>query len=331
MTRYDEKTVLEVDRLSVRFRRHTTLITAVTDASFTLAAGQFLALVGESGCGKSVLATAMLGLLPANAETRGSATLRGSGTPVDLLDAPERTLARTVRGRRVALVPQSAHSALTPTRTAGGQLTEALRTLGSPPSKANELADRVGLAHDALNLYPHELSGGMAQRVVLALALAGEPDLVLADEPTTGLDDALVERTVDELRALADSGVAVLMITHDIRAAERVATDLAVMYASRLVEVGPAADVLTDPWHTYTVDLLNALPERAFTPIPGDPPDLTALPPGCAYAVRSADHRAVCTGDPALSVAGDRRIACGMVPPDADSPVGAERVRSLRC
>jgi peptide/nickel transport system ATP-binding protein len=307
------KVALAVDNLSVRFRIKRGYVRAVTDVSFALCPGQLLALVGESGCGKSVLAAALLGLLPANADLAGTAQLGD----VELLGAPERTLVREVRGRRIALVPQSAHAALTPTRTARSQLVETVRTLENPTSadeRASALAERVGLADAALDRYPHELSGGMAQRVVLALALAGRPDVILADEPTSGLDRPLVERTVDTLRELADDGIAVLMITHDLAAAERSATDLAIMYASRLVETGPIEEVFADPWHTYTQELLDALPQRGFRPIPGHPPDLTALPDGCPYALRSAAHAERCNGELGLVTVGARSVACGMAP-----------------
>ena len=322
--------LLDVERLSVRFRlgrpgrrqlsrrrpsrrQPSAVVRAVTDVSFTLQPGQLLALVGESGCGKSVLASALLGLLPANADVRGHAVITGSGPAVDLIDAPESELAGQVRGRRIGLVPQSAATHLTPVRTAGVQLAEAVRALrpdvGEPAALVDELATRVGLDRSALARYPHELSGGTAQRVAMALALAGDPDVVLADEPTTGLDRPLVHRTVDALAALAAQGRAVLMITHDLDAARRAATHLAVMYASRIVELGPAGDVLTDPWHPYTAGLLHALPDAGFTPIPGHPPELTALPDGCAFRPRCevTEH---CSGDPAPTRYGDRRVAC---------------------
>ncbi|HEY8373916.1 MAG TPA: ABC transporter ATP-binding protein [Pseudonocardiaceae bacterium] len=310
--------LLSVHRLSVRFllgrggRRGE--VRAVTDVSFTLRPGQVLALVGESGCGKSVLTSALLGLLPANAQVRGRALLAEPGAePVELLDAPEPVLAGRVRGRRIGLVPQSAASHLTPVRTARSQLVETVRTLrpdvADPAALAEDLAVRVGLDPHVLDRYPHELSGGTAQRVAVALALAGDPRLVLADEPTTGLDRPLVERVVDLLAGLAEEGRSVLLITHDLAAARRVATDVAVMYASRLVEVGPADAVFDDPWHPYTKGLLGALPEGGFTPIPGHPPRLTALPEGCAFAPRCpvADR---CSGDPELVRHGDRLVAC---------------------
>lgn len=308
--------LLDVRELSVRFRlgRGRPEVHAVTDVSFTLSPGELLALVGESGCGKSVLAAALLGLLPANAMLRGQAVLSTPGTePVELLGAPENVLSQRVRGRLVGLVPQSAAAHLTPVRTAGAQLIEAVRVLRpaerDPARIAEGLAERVGLDPVFLQRYPHELSGGTAQRVAVALALAGDPPVVLADEPTAGLDRPLVERTVDLLAGLAEEGRAVLLITHDLAAASRVATDLAVMYASRLVERGPAAKLFDTPWHPYTEGLLGALPAGGFRPIPGHPPELTALPEGCAFRPRCPVSEE-CTGNPELVRHGDRHLAC---------------------
>ncbi|RAY16295.1 ABC transporter ATP-binding protein [Actinomadura craniellae] len=320
--------LLRVQDLSVRFRLRESIVQAVTGVSFDLLPGRLLALVGESGCGKSVLASALLGLLPGNAELRGRVRLRESAGPeaspdwLDLTAAGERTLSRRVRGHRVALVPQSAATALTPVRTARSQLAETIRVLrpgeGDTRGAADRLAERVGLRPADLDRYPHELSGGMAQRVVLALALTADPDVILADEPTSGLDRPLVERTVDMLRELADDGRAVLLITHDLAAAERVATDVAVMYASRIVEQGPAGEVFTDPWHPYTRGLLDATPARGFRPLPGHPPDLSALPAGCAFRPR-CPRRDTCSGDPAPVPVAGRHLACASGPAE---PVG---------
>ncbi|MBQ0924761.1 ABC transporter ATP-binding protein [Saccharopolyspora endophytica] len=305
--------LLTLQQLSVRFRLpRGVLVRAVSDAALRLRPGRVLALVGESGCGKSVLASALLGLLPGNAETRGQALL-DDGT--DLLSAPEPVLAGRIRGRRIGLVPQSASTHLTPVRTARAQLVETVDALRGP-SGADDLARRVGLDPADLDRYPHELSGGMAQRVALALALAGDPRIILADEPTTGLDRPLVHRTVDLLADAATDGRAVLLITHDLAAARRVATDVAVMYASRIVEAGPADEVLGDPWHPYTAGLLAALPEGGFEPVPGHPPSLTELDRiegewGCVYCQRRPDQPgfAPCTGDPKLLARGERWIA----------------------
>ncbi|MET9600149.1 ABC transporter ATP-binding protein [Streptomyces sp. NPDC006459] len=273
-------------------------VEAVTDASLRLAPGECLVLVGESGCGKSVLASALLGLLPGNAETAGSARL-ADGT--DLLAADERTLAETVRGRRVGLVPQSPAAHLTPVRTIRSHLRETVRELTGTRGRtavraaAEAAAERAAFPATHLDRHPHELSGGLAQRAATALALVGDAPLLLADEPTTGLDRDLVLRTVDELRAhTRAAGRALLMITHDLAAAERIADTVAVMYAGRIVETGPAEVFFgaPGPRHPYARGLLDALPDRAFTPVPGAPPELGALPAGCAFAARcaAADH-----------------------------------------
>ncbi|MEU9884255.1 ABC transporter ATP-binding protein [Sphaerisporangium sp. NPDC051011] len=300
---------LRVDGLTVRFHLPGATVHAVTDAHFTVGQGECLALAGESGCGKSVMAHALLGLLPGNAIVTGSARLEtGDASPVELIGAPERVLARTVRGRRVGLVPQSPAAHLTPVRTARAQLTEALRELGNP-APADDLAARAGLRPHDLDLYPHQLSGGMAQRVVNAIALAGDPWLVIADEPTSGLDRPLVDATMAELRRLTGEGRAVLLITHDLRAAEQVADHVAVMYAGRIVSLDPAGEFFAGPRHPYAAGLLDALPSRRFAAIPGRPPELTDLPAGCAFRPRCARADAACDDVPSMS-AGPGRVAC---------------------
>ncbi|MFF3672505.1 oligopeptide/dipeptide ABC transporter ATP-binding protein [Streptomyces sp. NPDC002120] len=296
-------------------------VEAVTDATFSLAPGECLALVGESGCGKSVLASALLGLLPGNAETAGSARLADG---LDVLAADERTLARSVRGRRIGLVPQSPAAHLTPVRTVRAHLEETVRELAADAGRAasaagpggperparrrrfgraavraaaEAAAERAAFPATHLDRHPHELSGGLAQRAATALALVGDAPLLLADEPTTGLDRDLVRRTVDELRAhTREAGRALLMITHDLAAAERIADTVAVMYAGRIVEIAPAGAFFGSPGprHPYARGLLDALPERAFTPVPGAPPELGALPAGCAFAARCAAADQTC-------------------------------------
>lgn len=286
--------------LSVRFlmpggRR----VAAVTDVDFEVAAGECLVLIGESGCGKSVLASALLGLLPGNARTRGEARLG----ELELLGADERTLARTVRGRLIGLVPQSPAAHLTPVRTIRSQLEETVAALTGARGRAavheaaEAAAGRAAFPADHLDRYPHELSGGLAQRAATALALVGDAPLLLADEPTTGLDRDLVDRTVDELRRHVDTrtGRALLVITHDLAAAARIADRVAVMYAGRVVELTDAVTFFDTPGprHPYSRGLLDALPDRAFTPVPGMPPELGDLPDGCAFAARCdrADDR----------------------------------------
>ncbi|WP_395366235.1 ABC transporter ATP-binding protein [Streptomyces sp. YH02] len=306
-----EGAVLSVRDLSVRFRlRGGRTVEAVSDADFDLGAGECLALVGESGCGKSVLASALLGLLPANAETSGTALLAGpeGADATDLLAAGEKTLARSVRGRRVGLVPQSPAAHLTPVRTVRSQLEETVRALTGTSRRARrkaaeDAAERAAFPAGHLDRYPHELSGGLAQRAATALALIGDARLLLADEPTTGLDRDLVDRTVDELRRHADDGRALLLITHDLAAAARIADRVAVMYAGRIVEIAPAHRFFgpAGPRHPYARGLLDALPDRAFTPIPGMPPELSALPEGCAFAPRCPLATELCADRPAFT------------------------------
>ncbi|SDE07084.1 ABC transporter ATP-binding protein [Streptomyces prasinopilosus] len=302
--------VLSVRGLSVRFLvPGGGRVAAVTDAHFDVAPGECLALIGESGCGKSVLASALLGLLPANAQTAGHALLGD----LDLLTAGERTLARTVRGRRIGLIPQSPAAHLTPVRTIRSQMEETVAELTGVRGRAalraaaEQAAARAAFPVDHLDRHPHELSGGLAQRAATALALIGDAPLLLADEPTTGLDRDLVDHTVDELRRHVDAdddhARALLMITHDLAAAERIADRVAVMYAGRIVELADAAAFFgtSGPRHPYSRGLLNALPDRAFTPIPGLPPELGALPDGCAFAPRCDRATATCATLPALT------------------------------
>ncbi|HWU05042.1 MAG TPA: ABC transporter ATP-binding protein [Streptomyces sp.] len=293
-------------------------VAAVTDAHFDVGAGECLALIGESGCGKSVLASALLGLLPANARTAGRAHLGD----LDLLAADERTLARTVRGRKIGLIPQSPAAHLTPVRTIRSQMEETVAQLtgvrgrATVRAAAEAAAARAAFPVGHLDRYPHELSGGLAQRAATALALVGGAPLLLADEPTTGLDRDLVEHTVDELRrhvgTPAGTGAvscddaprrALLMITHDLTAAERIADKVAVMYAGRLVELTDAAAFFgaPGPRHPYSRGLLRALPDRDFTPIPGMPPELGDLPDGCAFALRCERATDACVRRPRTS------------------------------
>jgi peptide/nickel transport system ATP-binding protein len=297
---------LDVTGLGVRFTIPGAQVAAVSDVSFQIQPGECLALVGESGCGKSVLAAALLGFLPGNAEIAGDATLSSADRPpIELLTASDQVLARTVRGRRIGLIPQSPAAHLTPVRTARAQLEETVRAHHpgetQPRAAAERVAVRAGLRPGDLDRYPHELSGGMAQRVATALALVGDPWLLIADEPTTGLDRELVDALLDELRRLIADHRAVLLITHDLVAARRVADRVAVMYAGHLVEVGPVADILERPRHPYTHGLINSLPDRAFTPIPGLPPLLTELPTGCPFRPRCARAVAECRQRPLLA------------------------------
>lgn len=296
---------LTVDGLTVRIPVGSGVVHAATDVSLDLHPGRTHALVGESGCGKSIVASAVCGLLPSNARVSGSIRLASDGESVDIVDAPERVL-RTVRGRRIALVPQSAATYLTPVRTVGSQLDETRRHLESR-FDTTELLDHVGLDARCRELYPHELSGGMAQRAAVAFALAGDPEVIVADEPTSSLDPALTERILILLDACAAAGAAVLLITHDIPAVAGHADTVSVMYAGRILESGPAAEVLDDPWHDYTKDLMAALPHNGLRPMPGSPPELTDLPDDCVYHLRRPDT-AFSGGPTHLVRSGDRVV-----------------------
>jgi peptide/nickel transport system ATP-binding protein len=286
--------VLEVRDLGVRLPRrdggHHLVLHGV---SFSVPPGEVLAVVGESGAGKTMTLTALLGLLPARAEVRGEALVRppgAEGDPVSLLDLPERDR-RRLRGRGIAHLPQGAATALTPVRTVGSQLLETARALGHGRAEAGALVraalERFGAEEELLGRYPHQLSGGQLQRFANAAALLGDPWLVLADEPTAGLDEERAAVTAAELRRQADEGRAVLVVTHDLRLAEDLADRVAVLYAGHTVETGPAARVLGHPRHPYTAALLAALPRHGLRPLAGEPPQAVGhVHGGCPFADR---------------------------------------------
>ena len=287
--------LLEVEELSVGFRTRRGVVQALSQASVTVERGQLLLVVGESGSGKTVLAHTLLALLPRNVNVSGSVRLGGQ----ELLDLSPAEL-RRVRGRRMALVPQSPASSLNPVRRLGGQLLEAAQARGLTEKQAqarlSELLGELGLDLAFVSgRYVHQLSGGMQQRIVNAMALVGEPDIVIADEPTSGLDAELVDATAAQLREVSARGAALLVITHDLRLAERLGGRLALLYASRIVEVGPTAAFFAAPAHPYGRELLRALPEREGKSIPGMAPELTALPGHCAFADRCPDRFDRCT------------------------------------
>lgn len=254
-----------------------------TSLSLRLRAGGFHALVGESGCGKSMLIATLLGLLPVGTVVTGSVEIEGQ----QMLTA-SRQQWQQLRGRTVGYVAQSAATYLTPTRTVGSQLRETIRELEGSRSP-EELLEVVHLAPGTLAMYPHELSGGMAQRVGIAFALAGDPKVILADEATASLDRDLTVRVLELLRRCADDGAAVLLVTHDLATLldTGCADEVSVMYASRILESGPADQVLRAPQHAYTRALLAALPRNGLTTVPGTPPSLTDLDPGHTFEERA--------------------------------------------
>ncbi|WP_186420833.1 ABC transporter ATP-binding protein [Bosea sp. CS1GBMeth4] len=292
----------------------------VRGVGLSVARGEALGIVGESGCGKSITWLAALRLLGQGMTTAGQVLLDGR----DVAQLSERELAR-VRGGRIALIFQDPSSALNPVQRIGTQLAEVLRlhrglTGDAARREALRLLDRVGIPDGPRRLrqYPHEFSGGMNQRVMIALALAGEPDLLVADEPTTALDATIQAQILDLIRDIRrEAGMALVLISHDIGVVGDLCDRVAVMYAGRIVETAPTRDLLTRPRHPYTQGLLAALPtlegpRRRLQPIAGTVPAPAAIPPGCAFAPRCPVAVARCGGEvPELVFAGqDRRAAC---------------------
>ena len=313
--------LLAVRDLTVAFRTSAGPVKAVNGVSFQIAAGETVGLVGESGSGKSVTSRAIMGLLPPKtSRITGSVTLSGD----ELVGLPERTY-RKIRGERVAMVFQDPLTALNPLYTAGEQVAEALRFhFGLSNAKAmprvRDLFADVGLPDpDAVvRKYPHELSGGMRQRVMIAMALACEPELLIADEPTTALDVTIQAQILELLRDLVrDRGMALLLITHDLGVVRELCERAIVLYAGRIAEQAPVAQLFAAPYHPYTAGLAASNPQiasrRARLPqIPGGPPNPASIPPGCPFSPRCPAAVAACSTDvPALvGVADGRLTAC---------------------
>jgi peptide/nickel transport system ATP-binding protein len=292
------KPLFELSHLSVAFSGRT----VVHDVSLVVNSGEALGVVGESGCGKSVTFLASLGLLPAKARAAGFARLDGD----DILNVSAAKL-ESIRGRRVAMIFQDPSSSMNPVLRVGHQIGEALAlhrglTGAAARVEARRLLDDVGIpdAANRLNAYPHELSGGQNQRIMIAMALAGEPDMLIADEPTTALDatvQAQILGLIDTIRR--DRGMALVLISHDLGAIASVCERVAVMYAGVIVEASGVDAIFDRPQHPYTRGLLAALPElegprRRLTPISGTVPEPWNLPEGCAFAPRCNAVSAVC-------------------------------------
>jgi peptide/nickel transport system ATP-binding protein len=295
--------LLDVRDLSVAFETRDGLVRAVSGVSFSLEPGRVLALLGESGSGKSVTLRAVLGLHPV-LRTRVSGQVLLKGRDVNLLDEPAR---ERLRGGVVSMVFQEPMTALDPVYTIGEQIVETLvqhRGLerGAARRRARELLDLVQVPSPerCLASYPHEISGGMRQRAMIAIALACEPELLLADEPTTALDVTVQAQILWLLRDLQKRlGLAVIFVTHDMGVAAEIADEAAVMYAGRIVEQAPIRELFHRPAHPYTEGLMQATVRRgqkgrALVPIPGAPPNLIVLPTGCAFAPRCARVRDDC-------------------------------------
>ncbi|GAA2546507.1 ABC transporter ATP-binding protein [Pseudonocardia hydrocarbonoxydans] len=288
--------VLSVRDLSVSFPGEAGRVDAVRGLSYDVAPGEVLGIVGESGSGKSVSSMAVMGLLPDRARVTGSVRFRDT----ELLGRSDAELSE-IRGRRVAMVFQDPLSALTPVYTVGAQIVEALRIHRRGTSKTDararavELLDLVGIpnARDRFAAFPHEFSGGMRQRAVIAMAIANDPDLIIADEPTTALDVTVQAQVLDVLRTAREvTGAGIVLITHDLGVVAGVADRVLVMYAGRAVETAPVDELYAHPRMPYTLGLLGSIPRldagprRPLVPIEGQPPSLAELPPGCPFAPR---------------------------------------------
>jgi oligopeptide transport system ATP-binding protein len=315
--------LLEVTDLRVEFHVRHGIVVANDSVSYSLNSGETMAIIGESGSGKSVSAMAVMGIIdsPPGFIKSGSIKYRG----IELLDMKESSR-RQVRGDHTAMVFQDALTALNPVFTVGSQIAEMFqvhRGMSKKDSMARalELLDRVKIpaAKERLGNYPHEFSGGMRQRVMIAMSIALDPSVLIADEPTTALDVTVQAQVMDLLAELqSQTGMGLLLITHDLGVVAEVADDVAVMYAGRIVETAPIGEIHRDPKHPYTLGLMQSMPaleQRVdkLRPIPGSPPDLSNRPSGCAFHPRCPMARERCrTDDPELRQIGlgDRMSAC---------------------
>ena len=325
--------LLEVRNLRVEFpTRHGTLL-ALDDISFSIAPGEILGVVGESGAGKSLTGAAIIGLLePPGRIAAGE--IRLDGERIDQLPYEQM---RAIRGRKIGAIFQDPLTSLNPLYTIGRQLTETIQThlpvsADEARKRAIHLLQETGIqaAEQRLDQYPHQFSGGMRQRVVIALALAAEPKLIVADEPTTALDVSIQAQIISLLKRLCrEHGAAVMLVTHDMGVIAETCDRVAVMYAGRIAEVGPVHEVINRPAHPYTVGLMGSIPamdedRERLAQIEGAMPRLTAIPHGCAFNPRCPKVMERCRSErPDLFEAGATRAACWLVQERQSMPMGA--------
>ena len=315
--------LLEVKNLKTQFFTSGGVVRAVDDVSYDVEEGETLAVVGESGCGKSVSAMSILRLIPWPPGKVVGGTIHFMGE--DLLTVSEDEI-RTIRGRKISMVFQEPMTSLNPVLSIGLQLTETMQhhlglSLEAANKRAVELLARVGIADPErrLDQYPHHLSGGMRQRVMIALALSCDPKLIIADEPTTALDVTIQAQILELMKELTrELGVALIVITHNLGIVARYADRVNVMYAGKMIEMGQAKQIYHDPLHPYTLGLLASVPRmdqprgERLVPIIGQPPDLTRLDNGCAFRARCRYAIDRCTNEiPSLEETGDgHSVAC---------------------
>jgi peptide/nickel transport system ATP-binding protein len=321
--------MLSVRDLCVSFRTEQGVVRAVDHVSFDVAEGEILGVVGESGSGKTVSLLSVIGLIiDPNATIEGSIVYKGR----ELIGLPQREL-RHVRGNEIAMIFQDPMTALTPVYTIGWQIAEQVMThtklsKSAARRRAVDLLAEVGFANPAaaVDRYPHELSGGMRQRAVIAMALSCNPSLLIADEPTTALDVTVQAQILDLVQKLRrDHGSAIVLITHDMGVVAEVADRVMVMYAGRVAEQGAKRDLFKSPWHPYTWGLLDSIPPlegarpRRLKSIGGNPPSLLALAPGCAFAPRCRHRFHRCGERPELAGANGHKAACFLPPGEREA------------
>lgn len=306
--------ILSIRDLCVSFKTPLGQVMAADRFSLDLEAGETLALVGETGCGKSVVASSVLGLLPGNAHVTGEILFNG----IDLRKLGEKEISR-IRGKRISLVFQNPALALNPVRKIGDQVAEPLQVHRKISKRmslemAERMLKRMGLGSESMN-YPFQLSGGMNQRAMIATAVISTPEIIIADEPSKGLDSTMARDIMDELRQLKEqSGSSLLLITHDLPIARRISDRLAIMYCGEILEMGVTDEIFADPMHPYTEALLNCLPKRGFHPIAGTSPSMTNPPQGCKFHPRCPRKYDMCFQRPMMKEfkggSKKRRVRC---------------------
>ncbi len=317
MTAMAEDTLLRVEKLLLHFRTGKGVVQAVDAVDFVLNYNEAVVIIGESGCGKTSMARAILRLLPRNVHAfSGQVILTGS----DVMPLPEEEFRRNIRWARIAMVPQAAMNALNPVLRVGDQVAEPIifhqgANKATGLERARQMFDLVGVPEDFISRYPFELSGGMRQRVALAMALVTTPDLILLDEPTSALDVLTQANIMNQLKRIKQSmGMSFILITHDIATSSELADRVAVMYAGQIVEVGDAHRFFTQPLHPYSHMLMASVPRLRGTQAPefitGQPPSLINPPTGCRFAARCPKRFERCPEEPPTFIHGDRRVKC---------------------
>ena len=333
-----QNTILDIRNLDISFKTNAGIVHAIRGAHFDLCKGETIAVVGESGSGKSVTMKAVMGLLDSNATVNSGEIIytytdeNGQKHSVDLLKMPKKQLRQQINGQRIAMVFQDPMTSLDPTMTIGKQIMEGMflhKNMSKEAARARaiELLELVGIpeAEKRFKNYPHQLSGGMRQRVVIAIALSADPDILICDEPTTALDVTIQARILELIMDIQKKmGLSVIYITHDLGVVAKVADYVLVMYAGKVVEIGNVNDIFYDPRHPYTWGLLSAMPDldtdddRLYS-IPGSPPNLLHEPKGDAFAARNPfamviDEKAE---PPMFEISRTHRAATWLLHPDA--------------